>query len=140
MHRYRRLEQRVNDAPGLLDIVFAGEQRPVPRHRIGQHALVGVLLVRAGVAARQELGGIALSRFLGIHDVHADGNLVLGTDLKAKVIRRGLVVKDRRRALEPRHDLRAGHGERLAGADVERHALPAPVIDGHAHRREGLGL
>ena len=29
-------------------------------------------------------------------------------------------------------------GEALAGAEVERHALPAPVVDVDSHRDEGL--
>src|SRR3546814_4312742 len=36
-------------------------------------------------------------------------------------------------------DLGAPHGQRLAGADVERHPRPAPVVDHALHGDVGLG-
>ena len=42
------------------------------------------------------------------------------------------------RPLEDQPELGLRHGEALAGADEERHARPAPVVDLEPHRRVGL--
>ena len=46
----------------------------------------------------------------------------------------------RRRPAEPDDHLRAGHRQALPGADVERHALPAPGVDLQLQRGIGLHL
>lgn len=45
-----------------------------------------------------------------------------------------------RRLAEDDGDLGDGLGHALARAEVERHALPAPVLDVEAHSDEGLGV
>ena len=51
--RGARLQHRVHDPPGFLDVVLAREQRRVPVNGVDQHPRIRVLLVgvRAGVPA-----------------------------------------------------------------------------------------
>jgi len=45
-----------------------------------------------------------------------------------------------RRGLEANGDLGVAHAHALAGAQVERHAGPAPIVDHHLQRHVGFGL
>ncbi len=72
--------------------------------------------------------------------VHAQRDEDVGADAKAHMVRRVVVRRiDRRRAAQAHQHLGAGDRQALAGADVERHALPAPGVDEQAHGGEGLG-
>ena len=52
----------------------------------------------------------------------------------------GVLEEEQRRLLELDGDLGDALGEALAGADVERDARPAPVLDFEAEGGVGLGL
>ena len=54
-----RGEHGIDDAPRFLDVILAREERRVARHRVAEHALVGVHLVRRRVAAREQLDRLA---------------------------------------------------------------------------------
>src|SRR5262249_2674900 len=59
----------------------------------------------------------------------------------AEVVWRGRALgKDTRRPAQADHDFRAGYGQRLPGADVERHALPAPGVDVEPQGGKGFYL
>src|SRR5204863_2540251 len=63
VQRRAGLEHRVNDAPGFLDVILSGEQGGIARHRISEHALVGVHLSGAGMAAGQQFSEQVLRIF-----------------------------------------------------------------------------
>ena len=140
----RLVDQGRHDPPGLLDVVLAGEAGAVADHRGVQEHLVGrrplaallgelhveVDLLRRGVVAA-----------LGVDQqpdpggrVELDHELVglRGWQGSSRTPRRGGSLKISR----------SSHWvdrEQLAGADEERDAGPAPVVDLEAHRRERLG-
>ena len=139
----RVVEQRLDDAPGLVDRVEVREQLRVAAQRVAEQALVrlrllGVLLVEEqvevdpveGVLARLLRHQADLGPGLGLHP---DDQLVgVGDHPPAD--------PEPRRALEHDPDLGRLDRHRLAGADVERHPGPAPVVDLELQRDEGLGV
>src|SRR5262249_19708297 len=74
-----------------------------------------------------------------VHHRQPKGRRDFGADAEAEVVlRRSAGGKDSRRPAHADHDLRAGHGQRLAGPNVKRHTLPAPGIDVQLQRGEGF--
>ena len=69
---------------------------------------------------------------------HAGGGIELDHELIG-VGRPAFVEAEPRRSLEHEPQLGLRDRQVLAGADEERHARPAPVVDLQPHRREGLG-
>src|SRR5688572_31970640 len=72
--------------------------------------------------------------------MRTDGNGNVGRELEANVVSVGrswLVEDDARRLVQLDHDLRGGPVHALAGAHVERHALPAPGVDEQMQSRIG---
>ena len=141
----RRVEQRLQDAPRLLDAVLAGEARAVAQHRGVQQHLVGRRRPplpaartrgRARTARRcaSAAGCASTSSLTPGRRVEPDHQLArLG-------LARPVAVEDEPgRAPEDEPQLGLGDRQVLAGADEERHALPAPVVDLQPHRRVGLG-
>ncbi len=79
---------------------------------------------------------VALAGDLG-GEAHRDAFLRLHAD-DEHVGQRGALSEERvRQGAEVDGDLGGALGHPLAGADVERHAVPAPGADVEAHRREG---
>ncbi len=132
-------EDGVDDAPGLFDVVLAGEESGVAGHGVGEDALVGLHLFGAGVAAGFELGEFAGSLFVGGSDGNGQGDGHLGADAHADVILgSGLDEVGCGRAAQAGDELGAGGGEIFAGADVEGDAVPAPGLDVEAEGGEGF--
>src|SRR6476646_2071574 len=141
VHRAGAVNDRVNDGPGGLDDVLAGEERGVAEHRVAQQPLVRLHAaadaLRGGVD-HAELDGLsehALARFLR---TRADRDLHLGTQPEAHVVahvRSRLVEDHLRRVVQLDEDL--GHRllEALARAHEERHAGPTPRADPQLERR-----
>src|SRR5262245_54122467 len=53
------LEHRINDPPGLFDIVFPRKQGRIAGHRIAEHPFVRIHFVGAGVVAGQQFYELA---------------------------------------------------------------------------------
>ena len=140
VHRRRRVEQRLHHAPLLLDRVLAREaealadQRRVEQHLVGRRALAAL-----GGELHVELDRAGAVRAMRLDDEPDAGRRV---ELDDELVRLGVVERREaqlRRALEDEPELRLRHGQALAGADEERHARPAPVLDLQPQRGVGLG-
>src|SRR4029450_12785322 len=133
------LQHRVDDAPGLFHIVLPGKQGGVSRHGVTEHAFVSIHLLRAGIAARQQLHLFTNHPLFRIHHRHTEGSRDVRTDAESEIVlcaRAGR--KDDGRLVQADDDLGARYWQRLPGPDVERHALPAPGI--HAQLQSGEGF
>src|SRR5215510_5756031 len=129
IHRCASLQHRVDDAPGLFNIILSGKQGRIACHGVPEHPLVSIQLFCTGVVARQQLHLLADHLLLRVHHRQTKGARDLGTDAEVEIVLRGRAGrKDRWRPAQADHDLRASHGQRLAGPNVKRHSLPAPVI------------
>ncbi len=138
-HRRVGAQHRIDDAPRLLDIILAREERLVAAHRVAQHAFVGIHLAGTRMAARDHFGGQAHALVRGGQYVDADRDRDVWADAKPHVV--GVLVRqtiDGRRLPQVDDHLGRGDGQALAGANVERHALPAPRIDRESHGGKGF--
>ena len=140
------VEHRLHHAPAGLDVVGALEQR-----RIADHAVIDQRLV-AGARRGLEIV-LVVELHLDAADLHArsrdlgaeaQGHALVGLDVQDQIVRRQAldrrVAEQReRRLLELDGDLGAPLGKRLAGAQIERHAGPAPIVDHQLHRDVGFG-
>src|SRR4030095_10125375 len=56
----RRLgfQDRVNDSPSFFHVVFAGEQSGITRHRVAEHAFIGIHLPGVRAASPCNLDGL----------------------------------------------------------------------------------
>ena len=138
-------QHRVHHAPGPGDLVVAQEQRLVAGDDVEQQQLVGVEVVLPDAAvARVQARGLGAQLQARLLDLQ----------LHAQALHRLQVHEDpvRRQALDGRgaeellrHVLEADGDERvvgrhaLAGAQEERNAAPAPVVDVELERGVGLG-
>src|SRR6185437_12189717 len=135
------LLQRIDHPPGRLHLLVAREQRGVAEQHVQDQPLVGL---RAGLGERlavqevhrhvpdlhhrarhlrAELQRDALVR------LHPDHHLVL-----PELLGVGVAEWQVRRLLEHHRDLGHPAGQPLAGAQVERHAGPAPGVDAEPDR------
>src|SRR5215472_13563161 len=74
-----------------------------------------------------------------VHHGQTKGRRDFGADAESEIVLRGSAGgKDSRWPAQADHDLRAGHGQRLAGPNVKRNPLPAPGIDVQLQRGEGF--
>ena len=122
-------QHRVDDAPGRVHLVLTGKQPAVTAHRIQQQPLV-----RAGSAAAlvggKQLGGLAHQRVATGLDLHPHRNHHFRAEPEAQVIAVPRVVLAEyrlRRAAKLDQHLGRRQRQLLAGAQIERHAGPAPV-------------
>ena len=139
------VQDRLDPAPGLLLLVAAHEQVEPAGDHVEQQALVGA----------DALGGEAPCRSRGRANTGASVSLlapaplagqqvqleaVFGLQLDHQLVGAVAAREDRvRRRPEVDDDLRVARRQALAGAQVERHAGPAPVLHLGAQRDEGLG-
>src|SRR5689334_10903612 len=88
--------------------------------------------------AGDELHAFASHRFARRLDARAFRDDDFRAETKTKIVRvRAFhIVEDRRRRFQVDHHFGRGDRQFLAGADVERHAAPALVVDVHAQRDE----
>ena len=114
--------------------------------RVEQQSLVGDARAAAALGLRQCQfqrhfpQAHALEAGLLAEDLQRDAFLRLQVDHQAVGRQVGLVGREDivRHGLELDGDVGAPRLQALAGAQVERHARPAPVVDFGAHRDEGL--
>ena len=82
------LQHRIDDPPGFFDIILAREERLIARHRVAEHAFIGVHLVRqAGAPRPSRPSRIRVSEPATMR-IGADGDGHFGADAEAAVIRR----------------------------------------------------
>ena len=107
---------------------------------VADQALVGRPLLAALVPGEQ-LDGLAAHRLAGPLGPGAERDRHVRGQPEAQVVAVGrldLVEDHLGRLAQLDQDLGRGHRQRLAGADVDRHAAPAPRVEVEAQRREGL--
>lgn len=136
----------VGQLPGGFDLVPPGKQSRITTHDVVDQTLVGF---RCVALVRAEVAGLDFDR----HDVFLGGK-VLGVDLEidadigldADDQEVGLLVvffifevQDIGQGFELDDNLGAAAGEAFAGADIERCAGPAEIVDAELHGDEGLG-
>src|SRR4029453_1257029 len=64
VHRCASLQHRVDDAPGLFNIILSGKQGRIACHGVPEHSLVRIHLFCTGVVARQQLPPLGAHLFL----------------------------------------------------------------------------
>src|SRR5580704_16669516 len=131
-----RLFNRGDDAPLGLYLVAASKEGCISTHRIEQKRLVGrwTLGTEHGLVGKVRIHGERahlVARPLGIE---GDSDSLVGLNAQGDDIRPKLLVRRaRKESLRRAFEVHANFGElacqTLAGANVERHAGPAPVID-----------
>src|SRR4029453_13445169 len=147
-HLWPAAEHRIDDAPAFLDFVLPLEQGGIAIHRVAEQALVR-LESFAAVLAHEELDGLAIDAVArivaGRARARAERDLGGAAELKAQVVRRAARNLDARedvlrRRLQRDAHLGRGQRQRLARADEERNAGPAPRVDVELERRVGLDV
>ena len=141
--RRRRVEQRLQDAPGLLDRVLACEVARVAGHcRVQQH-----LVRRRTFAAFGGEGHVEVDRVgriaLGVFGLHPQARPRGGADAQHELIRlrtRGVFGREPEPRRVAEHDAHLGDRPpapcRRAGRRAPR---PSPVVDLQPQRRKRLG-
>ena len=148
-HDGRVLQQRLGDLPQPLDALGGGEQGAVAAGGVVDQPLVGLehRARPAGVAHRElHRQLLQLHARPGLLAVERQRHLRLVGQVEGEVV--GAVVADARARREHRprrlaerdRDDPGALGQPLAGAQVERHAGPAPVVDVALEGDERLGL
>ena len=133
------VEDPINDPPGFFDVVLTGKQRRIADHGIAEDALVGGHFAGTRITAGDKLNVGTLSSFHkgcdGDHHGHGD----LRTEAEAQVVLRGIGIDvGGGKPAQAGNDLEAGHGQILAGTDIEGHSLPAPGVQLETKCSEGL--
>ena len=136
-------QDRLDPAPGLLLLVAAHEQVQPAGDRIEQQALVG-----ADAFGREGLVEVEVERTpataprcwpVPLAASRCSSSPSSGCSLITSLFGAVRAREDRvRHRPEVDDDLRIARGQPLAGAQVERHAGPAPVLHLGAQRDEGL--
>src|SRR4030095_3292586 len=84
VNRRASLQHRVDDAPGLFNIILSGEQGGISCHGVPEHPLVSIHLFCTGVAARQQLHLLADHLLLRVHHRQTKGARNIGTDAESE--------------------------------------------------------
>src|SRR3989442_1629605 len=136
--RHYIAENPLHDSPRRLDTILAGKEHRISVYCVAEQPLVWRHLVAGGTMRDLEFGRFR-DEFLPwpLHP-RADRDLYLGTQAEAHVIRLAVGEHHHRRSLERDDHFGRRRRELLAGADEERHTLPAPRVDMQPHRRERL--
>src|SRR4029453_4094193 len=102
MHEGRLIENRIDDAPGFPDNVFAGEQGGVAARGVAEQTLVGLHVVARGIVAGDQLDVVGLPAHpAGGLDARPETDHHLGAQAEAIVIALlGVDVEERRRAVQ----------------------------------------
>src|SRR5205823_14239684 len=134
----------VDDRPGGLDAVLAGEERLVAFQSVAEKPLVGLVFARL-LVAQVELALTADELLTWLLDSGSERDGGLGREPEAQVVRRagarpGIAEHPLRRRLELDEHLGHRPGQALARAEIPWHPTPAPVVDVKAHGRVGRDL
>src|ERR1700722_2081761 len=139
--RRRFLQYRVHDSPRFFDIVLPRKQRAVAAYGVTEHPFIGIHLVGVRMVARGQLRLLANASVADVHHGGAQCNRHLRTYAKSHMISYADAMgKDMWRLTQAYDNLGSGDGQRLSGADIKRHALPAPGIDLEPQCGEGFDL
>ena len=141
------LLERVDDPPGQLDLLVVGEQRLVAEQHVEQQPLVGLGRgLGEGFAVQEVHGHVAdLHRATPAPSgAEAQRDALVGLDAYDELVVAelggvGVGEGQVRRLAEDDGDLGDATGQPLAGAQVERHAAPAPRLDAEADGGVRLG-
>ncbi len=139
----RRIQQRLEHPPGLLDPVLSGEPRAVATHRgVEEHlvrrralaTLQGELHVEVDGGGALPVGPVGLDR-------QPDAGGRVQPDHELVLLRPAIQEPEPelRGMLEDQPQLGLGDRQALAGSDEEGNAGPAPALDVETERRERLG-
>src|ERR1035437_960148 len=138
-------KNRVSHFPRRLHHIGSGEMR-----RITHDAIIEQLFVARGWSDFSKLRIVKVERYgacangrSGHFGAHLQSDSLIGLDVHDEQVsaERGTfraAKKRERRTLEPDHDLAHALGESFAGAQIEWHACPAPVV--HPQLGSGKGL
>src|SRR5262245_35665054 len=140
LHRLGAPQEGLHDLPGDIYRIGSREQRLVAVHGIADQALVWRHFFPLRVA-RQQLDIVADHPFSRDLRARADRDRHVRAEPEAHavvaVLRLFAEHIEWRRA-ETRDNFCDAQGQLLAGADIERHPLPAPRIDKKPQGGEGL--
>ena len=135
LHRGRVLHDRLDDPPLRIDDVFASKQLIVSPHRVAKQALIGRAL-RAERSHQQKFDLSPIIRspggFTRTPIATITSGLIRAAYSPPRVHRLAECLA--RRRLEFDRDLGGCHRQAFAGADVDRHARPAPAVHEQLHR------
>ncbi len=139
------IDDRLDYAPASFDHVSALEQSGVASHAIAQQTLITGAVLRAEIRAVVEVHVDEAE----LHDrarnfcAEAEGDPFVGLNVNdqtigLQVFYRGIPEEHERSAPEMNHYFRGSPLEALSGAQIERDARPAPVVDLQLHGDEGF--
>src|SRR5215468_568916 len=123
-------EHRVDDPPGGLDGVLAGEELPFAVEGGADQPVVRAL-VAAGLLGEGQLLGLRLPAGAGLLAREREGDRGLRPDPEPQLVavrQRGQAEDVAGRVLEPDGDLGRGDRHGLAGPDHDRHPGPPPRV------------
>src|ERR1700722_2726683 len=119
-------QRGIHDSPCLFDVIFACKQSGVARHGVAEDALVSVHFFRARATAGDDLHWFVFHLLPKAHYSRTHGDGHLRTDTEAQVVLGYITPDGGRRLAKSSDDFGASDRQILSGADVERHAFPAP--------------
>ena len=139
-----QLQQRRVKAPGGLHLVAAGIEGGIAEHGVGQQphiALVGWLAEAVVVGKGHVNGAAAHARARSLH-FKAEFSPLIGLNAQDQLVDGGGAaggIEQVHRCLpKGEHHLADPLWQPLAGAQIEGHPLPAPVVDEQLHRHVGF--
>src|ERR1700730_16551723 len=124
------LQRRIDDSPGLLDVVLSGEQGGISRHRVTQHPFIGTHVVRDRLPAPRDFCGYTNRLVARSREVQTEGNRIVGADSEPEMIRLQVAILEHRGwTPEPHQHFGDGDWKAFAGPNIKRNATPPPGID-----------
>src|SRR5437762_5756908 len=135
---------RIDESPGLLDLIAAGKERSVTAHRVEQQTLVRF---RAGFSERRSIMEIHFHRLdvkaragdLCMHP-QRDSLIRLNSNNEHIEVMQIFVKQHRRRFFEMNGNFSGRFGKPFPDAHINRNVGPSPVADEQTQGDESLGL
>src|ERR1700687_1923755 len=141
------VNDRLDHAPAGFNHVRTLEEGGIAGHAIAEQALVTSAVFGAEIGAVVEIHihEAELHDRAGNFCAEAERDAFVGLDVDDQAIRlqifnRGVAEENERSATELNDDFGGAPLEALAGAEIERHAGPAPVVNLQLHGDEGFGV